>query len=91
MWKTLPGKVFDWRKQERPAPIVATTNKEGTWLIQADKVVGEATRQRSELWTGAPGEDVMQAAKDVANMTTLDPLQPEELWDIIRRIPIGKA
>eukprot|EP00972_Heterocapsa_arctica_P011427 1675091-Heterocapsa_arctica.AAC.1 len=49
---TKAGKIFEWCKQEKPAPIVATKTVEGDWLIQANQVVGEATNRWSELWNG---------------------------------------
>eukprot|EP00972_Heterocapsa_arctica_P028706 4222790-Heterocapsa_arctica.AAC.1 len=44
-WSTKPGTIFNWCEKELPAPIVATKNKTGEWLIQANQVVGEATER----------------------------------------------
>eukprot|EP00972_Heterocapsa_arctica_P059452 8766265-Heterocapsa_arctica.AAC.1 len=83
--------MFEWCKQEKPAPIVATKTVDGEWLIQANQVVGEATKRWSELWTGSHSRDVTCSYDFVGTLPALKPLQPQELWDIIRRIGIGKA
>eukprot|EP00972_Heterocapsa_arctica_P091215 13459725-Heterocapsa_arctica.AAC.1 len=57
-WTTKPGKIYDWCKQEKPAPIVATKTAQGEWALQANLVLGEATRKWSELWCGSQASDV---------------------------------
>eukprot|EP00972_Heterocapsa_arctica_P013040 1916643-Heterocapsa_arctica.AAC.1 len=71
--------------------MVATKTVEGEWLIQASQVVGEATNRWSELWTGSHSRDVMCYHEFVGSLSALKPLQPQELWDIVRRIGTGKA
>eukprot|EP00972_Heterocapsa_arctica_P066736 9848072-Heterocapsa_arctica.AAC.1 len=90
-WRTKPGNIYEWCKQEKPAPIVATKNLQGEWVLQANQVVGEATRKWSELWCGAQDRDVILSFDFVETLPELDPLQPRELWNIIRRIGTGKA
>eukprot|EP00972_Heterocapsa_arctica_P095956 14158648-Heterocapsa_arctica.AAC.1 len=43
-WSTKPGEIYDWCKQEKPAPIVATKTAQGEWVLQANQAVGEATK-----------------------------------------------
>ena len=89
-WTTSPGKVYAWRKAERPAPILSTTDTQGNLLLDPNAVAQEAAEQWGRLWKPPPPGQEPQALP-FGDLPGVPPLTGALLWDVVRHIPRAKA
>ena len=88
-WSNSPGKVYAWRKTERPVPILSTTDAQGNWLLEPNNAAQEAARQWGQLWKPPPIKSPRPSR--LRSCRICPPLTGDLLWDVVKPIPRAKA